>query len=153
MRDVDNGTLRRPWHRPSAWRVFLLAEFLPCLLALGSGNAQATSKAATAAGQSSSTAAPDWRRMYKHNLTHADLYGIACPTSRTCVVVGVWGTILTTSDDGATWRSRPSGIDNNLHAVTCLTSRACLAVGYGTILASADGGATWTVRSSGTSRS
>jgi len=65
------------------------------------------------------------------------------------VVVGTGGTILTTSDGGVTWRSRTSGTKENLYAVTCLTSRACLAVGTGTILASADGGATWTVRSSG----
>ena len=148
MRNFGSGTVLRYRLGPGTWRILILAALL-CLLPLSAGSAHAAGNAASPARQAGSAAAHDWRSIYKHNVTHADLNGIACPTSRTCVVVGSGGTILTTSDGGATWRSRPSGTNNNLWAVTCLTSRACLAVGTGTILASADGGATWTSRPEG----
>ena len=75
--------------------------------------------------------------------------------------MGDGGTILASTDGGATWRSRSSATGNPLRDVACPTSRVCIAVGGfhnlgtgdtgSTILVSADGGATWRSRSSGSS--
>ena len=106
--------------------------------------------------------------------TYNTLKGIACPTSRDCVVVGgngpdVWvgngdevehtqpGTILTSTNGGASWirRSSGTGTYTALYDIACPTSRDCLAVGGGAIggaaiLTSTNGGASWMRRSPGT---
>jgi photosystem II stability/assembly factor-like uncharacterized protein len=63
------------------------------------------------------------------------------------VAVGGFGTILRTSDAGASWRTASSPPTNaRLMAVTFLTPTVGIAVGTvpATILRTADGGATWT---------
>jgi len=146
MRNFGSGTVLRYRLGPGTWRILLLAALL-CLLPLGAGSAHAAGNAASPARQAGSAAAHDWRSIYKHNITHADLYGIACPTSRTCVVVGTGGTILTTSDGGATWRSRTSGTTNDLWGIACPSASNWLAVGQrGTILASRGGASSWSSR-------
>jgi photosystem II stability/assembly factor-like uncharacterized protein len=65
--------------------------------------------------------------------------------------VGDKGTILASSDGGATWQARPSGTENSLNGVHFADASRGWAVGYnGTILATSDGGATWQARPSGT---
>src|SRR5450759_2935529 len=134
MKAFGNGTFRRQWQRPGAWRLLLLAAFLPFILPLDSGGAHATGASTSAPSRYLSAGTDTWRR--RSSGTDYDLYGIVCPTSRACLAVGDGGTILASADGGATWRSRSSGTDNNLISITCPTSRACLAVGDGgTILA------------------
>jgi photosystem II stability/assembly factor-like uncharacterized protein len=75
--------------------------------------------------------------------TH-DLYGVACPDTEHCVVVGDKGTILAAGDGGGSWRALHSGTNATLYAVSCPTVSACYAVGANaTIVGTTDGGATW----------
>ena len=67
--------------------------------------------------------------------------------------VGWEGTILATSDGGATWEKQTSGTPEPLFAVHFVDAQTGWAVGWeGTILATSDGGATWEKQTSGTSR-
>jgi photosystem II stability/assembly factor-like uncharacterized protein len=79
------------------------------------------------------------------------LRSISCSGATNCLAVGFSGTILTSTDSGATWRSLTSGTSTDLFGVACPNSSTCVAVGSGgAILTSVDGGATWTSRISGT---
>ena len=67
--------------------------------------------------------------------------------------VGDNGTILVTSNGGATWTGQASGTANLLWSVTFTDASHGWAVGAnGTILATSNGGATWTAQSSGTAQ-
>jgi len=74
----------------------------------------------------------------------------------TAVSVGAWnrdgeGTILRTTDRGATWTSVVSGTRNRLTGVSFADAKIGTAVGDGgTILRTAEGGLTWIAQSSGT---
>ncbi|HET6494096.1 MAG TPA: YCF48-related protein, partial [Thermoleophilia bacterium] len=58
--------------------------------------------------------------------------------------VGTYGTILRSSDGGATWRSQTSGTTANLYDVAAIDGRTAWAVGQGgLILRTGDGGRTW----------
>jgi photosystem II stability/assembly factor-like uncharacterized protein len=66
--------------------------------------------------------------------------------------VGQQGTILATTDGGATWQKRDSGVSTTLYGVHSADPTHGWAVGQqGTILATTDGGATWKKRDSGVS--
>ena len=78
------------------------------------------------------------------------LNGVAFPDSTHGWVVG-YGTILATSDGGATWTAQDPGTTAHLEGVFFPDATHGWAVGdEGTILATADGGATWTPQYSGT---
>ena len=65
-------------------------------------------------------------------------------------VVGESGTILATTDGGATWSKQSSGTTEWLLSVAFVDSTHGWAVGFGgTILATTDGGATWRAQSPG----
>src|SRR5437016_4900893 len=65
--------------------------------------------------------------------------------------VGFGGTILHTSDGGATWSGQDSGTSNELLGVQFTDALTGWAVGaVGTILHTSDGGATWSGQDSGT---
>ena len=87
------------------------------------------------------TAAPAGRA--GHLATRNTLYAVSCPSSGLCVAVGEEGTIVTSTDGGATWTSRTSGTDFDLDGVACPSTSACMAVGGATILVSTNGGASW----------
>lgn len=83
------------------------------------------------------------------SITTNNLYGIAVGNNTT-VIVGAKGTILTSSDNGATWTSRTSGTTQNLYAVA-FANNTFVAVGYwDTVITSSDNGATWTKRTTNT---
>jgi hypothetical protein len=66
--------------------------------------------------------------------------------------VGLNGRILATSDGGATWQKRDSGVNDALESVQFVDAKNGWAVGSnGRILATSDGGATWQKRDSGVS--
>jgi hypothetical protein len=67
--------------------------------------------------------------------------------------VGDSGTILATTNGGATWSARNSGTTERFSAVAFPDATHGWAVGGGTILATTDGGATWSAQSSGSAGS
>lgn len=70
--------------------------------------------------------------------------------NNTEVIVGASGTIITSSDGGATWTSRTSGTTQNLYAVA-FANNTFVAVGYwDTVITSSDNGVTWTKRTTNT---
>ena len=72
--------------------------------------------------------------------------GVAA-TSQAIWVVGDGGRVMTSNDDGQTWRSQPSGTQENLYAVSFADAQNGAAVGRrGTVIVTADGGAHWTGR-------
>lgn len=83
-----------------------------------------------------------------------NLYGAACPTVRTCYVVGEQYLILGSSDGGRTWVRQNqdytfTSYGQNLIAISCPTERHCYAVGTGGIVVTTtDGGAHWSSLSS-----
>src|SRR5215467_9921904 len=77
------------------------------------------------------------------------LSAAATPDPSTMVAVGYGGTILRTTDGGATWTPQFSGTTNILYGVSFVDANTGTAVGgNGTILRTTDGGATWTVQRS-----
>src|SRR5262249_31565015 len=65
--------------------------------------------------------------------------------------VGEHGTIVRTTDGGATWMLQPSGTGAHLTGVSFTDANTGTVVGYdGTILRTVDGGASWVAQSSGT---
>ena len=79
------------------------------------------------------------------------LNAVAVLDSDTVTVVGAAGTILRTTDGGATWTLQTSGTTNALNAVSFVDAKTGTAVGVrGTIVRTTDGGATWTPQTSGT---
>src|SRR5262249_12844303 len=68
----------------------------------------------------------------------------------TGTVVGDLGTIVRTTDGGATWTQQRSGTTNGLLGVSFVDASTGTAVGeFGTIVRTTDGGATWTRQTSG----
>ena len=89
------------------------------------------------------------------------LQGVAFNDDLHGIIVGTWGTILTTSDGGVTWTVvsgsppgssvTPGSYSLNAVAYTAASSSTAYAVGTsGTILETTDGGATWSAQASGT---
>ena len=65
--------------------------------------------------------------------------------------MGASGTIVVTSDGGATWSAEDLGTDVDLESVHFVDASHGWVVGKsGTILVTIDGGATWTAQDSGT---
>jgi photosystem II stability/assembly factor-like uncharacterized protein len=82
--------------------------------------------------------------------TTNNLNGAYLLDSGTCFVVGDTGTILKTTDAGATWTPLVSGTTTNLHDVYFFDAAAGVAVGeQGLILRTTDGGTAWGPVSSG----
>ena len=85
-----------------------------------------------------------------------DLNGVAFPDATHGWAVGDQGTILATSDGGATWSAQSSGTTAYLTAVAFADASHGWVVGTNSsegnsvILATSDGGATWTKQSLGT---
>jgi hypothetical protein len=79
-----------------------------------------------------------------------DLWKTAAVTSNVVVAVGLAGTILRTSDGGATWTAQSSGTNVGLDSIFCTDVNTRVAVGDGdNILRTTNGGSTWTVTSTG----
>src|SRR5438876_5454249 len=76
--------------------------------------------------------------------TTSNLNGAVLLDSGTGFVVGDTGTILKSTDAGATWTPLTSGISSTLHGIYFLDPNEGMAVGdSGTILRTTDGGAAW----------
>jgi len=79
------------------------------------------------------------------------LRAVAVLDGKTVIAVGGFGTILRTTDGGASWTLQSSGTTNTLLGVSFTDADTGTAVGAGgTILRTTDGGASWTLQSSGT---
>src|SRR6266511_4782265 len=82
--------------------------------------------------------------------TTSNLNGAVLLDSGTGFVVGDTGTILKSTDAGATWTPLASGTSTTLHGIYFLDPTEGVAVGdSGTILRTTDGGAAWQSISSG----
>lgn len=80
------------------------------------------------------------------------LYGVYLVDDATGWAVGTGGTILKTTDGGASWTAQVSGTSATLYAVHFVDPLRGWVVGAGgTILATRDGGATWQRQEAGTS--
>jgi hypothetical protein len=81
------------------------------------------------------------------------LRAVSFSDSQTGTVVGELGTILHTTDGGATWVPQTSGVTDTLLAVTFTDANNGTAVGQlGVILRTSDGGNTWVRQESGTNQ-
>ena len=71
--------------------------------------------------------------------------------ANTCMVVGLSGIIMRTTDAGSTWTEQtPDDYSEWLYGVSCVNANWCVAVGdAGTILQTTNGGSTWTSQSHG----
>ena len=83
-------------------------------------------------------------------VVHDDLFSVTFPTETDGWACGRFGTILHTSDGGATWRPQSSGTTFTLSSIYFFAdSKNGWAVGKkGTILHTSDGGLTWTKQES-----
>src|SRR5712664_2183215 len=79
------------------------------------------------------------------------LHGVATPDPNTAIAIGGLGTIVHTTDGGATWTLQDAGGTARLWGVFFLDADTGWVVGEsGTIFHTTDGGATWTPQDSGT---
>jgi len=72
----------------------------------------------------------------------ATLSGLSLGTDGVGIAVGQTGTVLRTSDGGATWQQAPTNVTTNLLGVATSGQNA-FATGFRIALQSSDGGATW----------
>jgi photosystem II stability/assembly factor-like uncharacterized protein len=83
--------------------------------------------------------------------TTRNLFGVSFTDLNAGTVVGDSGTILRTSNGGATWTTQSSGTTKPLRGTSFIDASHGTVVGdSGTILRTTDGGATWAPQSSGT---
>jgi photosystem II stability/assembly factor-like uncharacterized protein len=79
--------------------------------------------------------------------TTQPLYGAACLTAVRCKVVGAAGTVLSTSNGGATWRSQRNPLQGTsaiLYRIACIAPSTCYVIARpNTIMLTHDSGATW----------
>jgi photosystem II stability/assembly factor-like uncharacterized protein len=73
----------------------------------------------------------------------SDLFGIACRGEREAWVAGAQGTILHSSDGGATWQVVPSGVTDALRSVAVAYEGGVYVAGDGVLLFTADAGVRW----------
>lgn len=72
------------------------------------------------------------------------LRGISCPATNLCYAVGDSGTILKTTDGGASWLGQSSGVSTSLASIECPSPAICYALSsYGKLLRTSNGGASW----------
>lgn len=85
--------------------------------------------------------------------TTADLNAVAVQsyTSYTFIAAGNGGTLITSTDGGATWVGQASGSSANLLAISAAPNQVLVTGNGGTVLTSASGTTAWATRTSGTS--
>jgi len=80
---------------------------------------------------------------------HDDLFSVSFPTETEGWACGRYGTILHTTDGGATWSPQESGTIFTLSGISFADAQHGWAVGNkGTIVHTSDGGKTWTLQES-----
>src|SRR5579871_4060645 len=78
--------------------------------------------------------------------TPSTLRAVAQLDASTAIGAGEYGTILRTTDGGATWTRQPTGTANGLCGISFSDANTGTVVGErGTILHTTDGGLTWTM--------
>jgi len=81
--------------------------------------------------------------------TTANLLGVTCPVTATCLAAGDSGTIVRTIS-GSAWSAVSSGTSSWLKGIGCGSSTFCVSVGdHGVLLTTANGGTTWSSQASG----
>jgi len=85
--------------------------------------------------------------------TIKSLLGVSFTDTNTGTAVGDNGTIIRTTDGGASWTSQASGTTNSLLGVSFTNTNTGTVVGdNGTILRTTNGGTSWTIQSSVTTK-
>ncbi len=80
-----------------------------------------------------------------------ELFGIDAASDTVAWAVGAKGTVLKTTNGGATWTRQASGVDVTLYAVAAADANTAWAVGEeGTVIHTTNGGTTWNPQNSGT---
>ncbi len=93
----------------------------------------------------------DGLRFSYESITTSPVFGLSFVSSTFGTAVGDSGTILRSTNRGATWVSQSSGTRQPLLAVSFVDANLGNTVGYsGTVLRTTDGGGTWTPQDSGT---
>lgn len=110
------------------WRIIGLAGML--LAPLGLAAAQTPAAAAFGTTWAMETPPPG-----------ADLRGVDCTATSTCVAVGVGGTILRSTGTG--WNQESSMTSQALFGVSCSDANSCVAVGAGGTIVRRTGSTTW----------
>jgi photosystem II stability/assembly factor-like uncharacterized protein len=73
-----------------------------------------------------------------------ELENIACPTDEECVAVDKSGTILRTTDGGASWTLATTPVTESMRSIACPSATQCIAVGdEGDIVSTTNGGESW----------
>jgi photosystem II stability/assembly factor-like uncharacterized protein len=85
--------------------------------------------------------------------TTNSLYDVCFTDASTGTVVGSFGTILRTTNGGATWTAQSSGTPLDLYGVSFSNANTGIVVGSGIALRTTNGGETWSTQSSGILRS
>ncbi len=168
---VDGGAnwTQKPGGFPDQYRGVSCADQQHCFVAGESGRKQGTFSldAAAVLGTADGGATNfDRKDTDSDNILHA----ISCPALDTCFAVGVRGSILRSTDGGASWSKRSPGTESDpsrvicastiqcipesvsaLEGTSCPNASTCFAVGsYQTIMATTDGGSSWDIQKSGT---
>lgn len=82
-----------------------------------------------------------------------NLYGVDCVSDQQCWAVGAFGTIVHTSDGGATWQRQGSHSTESIYDVDFVDDQQGWVVGRsGLIIHTADGGDTWERQKSNTDK-
>jgi photosystem II stability/assembly factor-like uncharacterized protein len=78
------------------------------------------------------------------------LTDVSCPSANACFAVGDLGTIVATTNNGATWTAQTSGTSERIDGINCPSSSTCYAVSEGAgVLTTTNGGANWSIHNIG----
>lgn len=79
------------------------------------------------------------------------LEAVSCADTSHCIATGKNGTIVATSNGGATWTAQASGTTTELLAISCITAKRCEVAGVGGIILTTSNGTSWSPQTSNTS--
>ena len=113
-----------------AWNIITCPSANECLL--------------TSSGETSGFLTTDGAKSWNPvKLGEAYPWDVRCLTTTTCYEVSSGGSVLTTNDTGATWRTLYHRQGYALFGISCVTTSNCVAVGISTLIATRDGGVHW----------
>lgn len=87
----------------------------------------------------------EWVNPQPCNSILSDIFFI---DSQDGIICGNSGIILKTTDGGASWHQKYSGVSDNLHKIWMIDANNGIIIGYNTILKTFDGGETWVLKQS-----
>src|SRR6476646_2256548 len=130
--------------------IFMITAVCGLVFASYAEHTQSRNAVHNANGRADTSSGAQWR--WQNPLPQGNnLRGVSLVDANTGTLVGDYGTIVRTTDDGNNWTIQSSGTTQTLWAVSFTDSSNGTTVGeVGTILRTTDGGSTWMPQSSGT---